>query len=54
VTHMSAHNADSLMPITLLVIIGVTIFWRTVIKLVAIGVILLVVLGFSELLRYLH
>jgi hypothetical protein len=42
------------MLIALLVSAGVAIFWRTAIKLVAIGVILIVVLGFSELLGNLH
>lgn len=52
--HMPIHNTDSVMLITLLVSVTAAVFWRTVIKLVAIGIILLAVLGFCELLRNLH
>jgi hypothetical protein len=52
-THVPT-NTDSLMLITLLITVAATVFWRTVIKLVAVSVILLAVLGFSELLRNVH
>jgi hypothetical protein len=45
---------SSLIPAVLMVITVMVIFWRAVIKLLAIVVILLVVLGFSELLHGLH
>jgi hypothetical protein len=53
-THGPAQDPNSLMLITLLVSAGAAIFWRAVIKLLAIGAILVVVLGFFELLGKLH
>jgi hypothetical protein len=47
-------DPTSLVPIALVVIIAALVFWRTVIKLLAISVILLIVLGVSELLHSLH
>ena len=49
-----AQDPASLMLIILAVITGVVVFWRTVIKLATIGLLLLVVLGFMDLLRGLH
>lgn len=43
-----------LIPIALLLITTALIFWRTVIKLLVIGIILLVVLGVAYLLHGLH
>lgn len=52
---MSAgQDPNSLMLITLAIMATVVIFWRTVIKLVAIGTLALVVLGFLEVLQALH
>jgi hypothetical protein len=52
---MSAtQDSSSLMLITLVIVAVGVLFWRTVIKLMIIGVIVLVVLGFLELLRSLH
>jgi hypothetical protein len=47
-------DPGSLVPMALVIIVGVVIFWRTVIKVVAICLILLVVLGFSQLLQSAH
>jgi hypothetical protein len=50
----ATHDPSSLMPIALVVITGAVVFWRTIIKLLVIGAILLTVLGFAELLQILH
>ncbi len=50
----SAQDPGSLMQIALIIAIGVVIFWRTVIKFVIIGMILLLVLGVFGLLQALH
>jgi hypothetical protein len=47
-------DPGTLMLITLLVVGGVVVFWRTVIKLMAIALLVLVVSGVLELLRSLH
>lgn len=49
-----SQDPSSLVPMALIVITGLVVFWRTAIKLLAIGVILLVVLGLSDLLHTLH
>ena len=48
------HDPSSLVPIALVVITGAVVFWRALVKAVVIGVILLVILGFSELLHIMH
>jgi hypothetical protein len=50
----AAQDPSSPMLITLVIVAAVMVFWRTVIKLVVIGVVVLAVLGFLELLRGLH
>jgi hypothetical protein len=50
----SSQDPSSLVPIVLIVITGLVVFWRTAIKLLAIAMTLLVVLGLSDLLRILH
>lgn len=50
----ASQHPSSLVPIALVVITGLVVFWRTAIKILAIAVILLVVLGLSELLHNLH
>lgn len=50
----ASQDPGSLMLIILIIISGVVFFWRMVIKLAIIGVILLMVLGLSELLRSVH
>ena len=50
----ASQDPSSLILVALMVIATVVIFWRTMIKLLAIAVILLVVMGFSELLHGLH
>lgn len=47
-------DPNSFVPFALVVITGLVVFWRTAIKILAIAVILLVVLGLSELLHTLH
>jgi hypothetical protein len=42
------------MLITLVIVAAVVVYWRTVIKLVTVGVVMLIVLGFLDLLRGLH
>ena len=54
VTQGPAQDPSSLVPIALVVITAALVFWRTLIKLLAIGVILLIVLGLSELLHGPH
>jgi hypothetical protein len=49
-----SQDPSSLVPIALVVITGLVVFWRTAIKFMAIAVILLVVLGLSDLLHTLH
>ena len=49
-----SQDLSSLVPIALVVITGLVVFWRTAIKILAIAVILLVVLGLSELMHTLH
>lgn len=53
-TRGSAQDPSSLIPIALVLITAALIFWRTVVKLLAIGIILLVVLGVASLLHGLH
>jgi hypothetical protein len=49
-----SQDPSSLVPIALVVITGLVVFWRTALKLLAIAVILVMVLGLSELLHTLH
>lgn len=49
-----SQEPGSLVPMALIVITGLVVFWRTAIKILAIAVILLVALGLSELLHTLH
>jgi hypothetical protein len=42
------------MLITLAIAVAVVFFWRTVIKLAAIGTVVVVVMGFLEFLRSMH
>jgi hypothetical protein len=44
----------SLVPIALVAIIGAVVFWRTMIKIIVVGLILLVVLGLSEFIQSLR
>ena len=53
-TQEPAHDPSSLIPIALVLITAALVFWRTVVKLLAIGIILLVVLGLADLLHSLH
>jgi hypothetical protein len=50
----SSQDLSSLMPVALVVITGLVVFWRTAMKILAIALILLVVLGLSELVQSLH
>lgn len=50
----STQDPSSFVPITLMIVVGTLIFWRTMIKVVAISVILLAILGLSDLLQNLH
>ena len=50
----AAQDPSSVMVITLVIAVAALFFWRTMIKLAAIGTIMLVVLGFIDLLRGLH
>lgn len=50
----SSQNLGSLVPTALVIITALVVFWRTAIKILAIAVILLVVLGISELMHVLH
>jgi hypothetical protein len=45
----SSQGLGSLVPIAFVAITGLVVFWRTAIKILAIALILLVVLGLSEL-----
>ena len=47
----AAQDPSSVMVITLVIAVAALFFWRTMIKLAAIGTIMLVVLGFIDLLR---
>jgi len=47
-------DPSSFIPIAVIIIIGAVVFWRTVIKVIAIGFILLAIIGLSELLHNLH
>jgi len=47
-------DPSSLVPIILVVITGLVVFWRTAVKLLAISAVLLMTLGLSELLHTLH
>ena len=49
-----SQDVSSLIPIALVAITGLVVFWRTAIKILGIVVILLIVLGLSELLHSLH
>jgi hypothetical protein len=50
----SSQGLGSLVPIAFVAITGLVVFWRTAIKILAIALILLVVLGLSELVHSLH
>ena len=50
----TTQDPGSLMLITLIAVTGVMVFWRTLIKLMIIGLVLLAVLGLSDLLQGLH
>lgn len=50
----TSQDVSSLVPIALVVITGLVVFWRTAIKILGIVVILLIVLGLSELVHSLH
>lgn len=50
----STQDPSSLSLVALVVITGAVVFWRTMIKVAAIGLMLLVVLGAFELLQNLH
>jgi hypothetical protein len=50
----SSQNLGPLVPTALIVITGLVVFWRTAIKILAIAVVLLVVLGLAELMHALH
>jgi len=52
--HGSTQDPNSLISVALVLITGAMVFWRTVIKAIADGLILLAVLGLAELLRSLH
>jgi hypothetical protein len=49
-----SQDLSSLVPIALVAITGLVVFWRTAIKILAIALILLVVLGLSDLAHSLH
>ena len=53
-TQGPTQDPSSLVPVALVVITAALVFWRTVIKLLAIGLILMVILGVSELLHSPH
>jgi hypothetical protein len=46
-----SHDPSSLVPTVLVLITGLVVFWRTTIKILAIALMLLMVLGLSELLH---
>ena len=50
----SSQNLGPLVPAALVTITALVLFWRTAIKILIIAVMLLVVLGISELLHGLH
>jgi hypothetical protein len=50
----STQDPSSLIPVVLVLITGAVVFWRVMIKALTIGLILLIVLGLSELMRNLH
>lgn len=50
----ATQHSISLVPVTLVIITGAVVFWRTIIKAIVIGLILLVVLGLYELFQNLH
>jgi hypothetical protein len=50
----AAQDPRSLMLITLVIVTTAVVFWRMVIKLLIIGTVMLVLLGFLELLQGLH
>ncbi len=52
--HGPTQDPDSIRLIFLLIATGVVVFWRTVLKLVAIAVVLLAVLGTLAVLQVLH
>lgn len=54
VAQAPAQDPASLILIIVAVITGLVVFWRTVIKFVTIAILLLIVLGFIDLLRGLH
>lgn len=49
-----AQDPGSLVLIVLVIVAASVAFWRTVIKIIVVGVMVLVVLGFLELLRIMH
>ena len=52
--HGPSHDPSSLVPVVLVAITGLVVFWRTAIKLLAIATILLAAVGFSDLLHAMH
>jgi hypothetical protein len=52
--HIPTQDPDSIRLIFLLIATGMVVFWRTVLKLAAIAVVLLAVLGTLALLQGLH
>lgn len=50
----ATQNSISLIPIALVAITGAIVFWRVTIKIMAIGLILLTLLGLFDLLQSLH
>jgi hypothetical protein len=50
----AAQDPGAVTFIALVIATAVVFFWRTVIKLIAIGIVVLVALGFLELLQGLH
>jgi hypothetical protein len=49
-----SQDLSSLVPIALVVITGLVVFWRTAIKILGIIMILMMVLGLSDLVHSLH
>ena len=53
-THGSAQDPSSLIPLILAVITAALVFWRTFLKLLTVGLVLMVPLGILDLLHDLH
>jgi hypothetical protein len=51
---LAGHDPNSLTLITLIITTLGVFFWRTAVKLIAIGTVLVVVLGFFEFLSNIH